>query len=45
MTSEATWRAVLRRWLRIAVTTVVAGAFLAWVLTADDLNGLLGPGS
>ena len=31
----------LRRWALLAVAAVVAFVVFAWLLTADDLNGLL----
>ena len=33
------------RWLVIVVAGIAVCVFVAWLLTADDLNGLLGAGS
>jgi hypothetical protein len=49
---DVTTLGVLHRWWatlvrhRAAIAFAVAGVVvLAWLLTADDLNGILGPGS
>jgi hypothetical protein len=33
----------LRRWCLIAAVAIIVFVFFAWLLTADDLNGLLDP--
>jgi len=38
------WSALIRRRSSIALA-IAAVAVLVWILTADDLNGILGPGS
>jgi hypothetical protein len=38
-------RSAVLRWLAIVGAVIVVVVFLAWLLTADDLNGLLGAGS